>query len=681
MKKKAIEKVPYLMGKKIVKREKKYVATVALKIIGHEKHLLIEIYENKKNCLSIPVIRCVYTQKEWGMYEPGTGIWSQAGIEGALSVVTGKAEIGITENDIEKISKFTKTNAYNKEQWWQYLELLQDKIKHEKYKRHMQKRMEHLQARCAAVGELPEDFEEWYKNKLFARENFIYYRRKGRYATFWCSHCGGSYKYATSARDTFEGQFEKIVRVPRNRERGRCELCDAQGYYKPVGNMKNKYGISKECYVGQQYNGTGLVSRYIHVEKVLSVGEPESFIVCEIARSYFEKGKVRIKDYYLHNGWTGKNEWHDHNIGGMGAQIQEKEGYIYPGTYEELKKTELKYCALQEYMQQYDVVRMADYLEMYNNFPSLELLVKSGMHMLVKEICERNWTIGKYIKNKNAVSFEEALGINKQHRKLLIEHEGAISLLGVLQMEKELGQTWTDEQCQQLSILNPDETKLDLALKYMTIQKFLNHVQKYAGVDIGDGMCGRAIGAVVHTSLIYLDYLQMRNQRGYDLNNTVYLYPRELDRAHQIMVEENEKGKVNQRLKEVEERYPYIRRRYRKLRKKYFYEDETMVIRPAKSAEEIVMEGRILHHCVGGDDYLSKHNEGESIILFLRYKTTCNVPYITVEIQDEKIKQWYGEHDTKPDETNMKKWLQSYIQWLKKERKEEQPEILIPAAV
>ena len=74
----------------------------------------------------------------------------------------------------------------------------------------------------------------------------------------------------------------------------------------------------------------------------------------------------------------------------------------------------------------------------------------------------------------------------------------------------------------------------------------------------------------------------------------------------------------------------------------------------------------MLHHCVGGDSYLGKHNSGETYILMLRFKDMPETPYITVEIDRmDRIVQWYGKHDKKPDEANMKKWIASYAEKLK----------------
>ena len=76
-------------------------------------------------------------------------------------------------------------------------------------------------------------------------------------------------------------------------------------------------------------------------------------------------------------------------------------------------------------------------------------------------------------------------------------------------------------------------------------------------------------------------------------------------------------------------------------------------------------EGRTLHHCVGGDSYLTKHNTGKSYILFLRFKKDEDAPYVTIEIDDTKILQWYGAYDKKPDKENIENLLKEYVACLK----------------
>jgi hypothetical protein len=86
------------------------------------------------------------------------------------------------------------------------------------------------------------------------------------------------------------------------------------------------------------------------------------------------------------------------------------------------------------------------------------------------------------------------------------------------------------------------------------------------------------------------------------------------------------------------------------------------MIRPAKDAREILEEGQTLHHCVGaGETYFRRHNDGQSAILFLRFATDPNTPYITVEIEDYAIRQWYGRNDTKPDKDRINAWLDKWL--------------------
>lgn len=71
MKEKTIEKIPYLGLQKISRiKSVKYIGVTAVKVIGHKKHLLLEVYENKKESKKIPVVRIALTKKDFGTYWP-----------------------------------------------------------------------------------------------------------------------------------------------------------------------------------------------------------------------------------------------------------------------------------------------------------------------------------------------------------------------------------------------------------------------------------------------------------------------------------------------------------------------------------------------------------------------------------------------------------------------------------
>lgn len=77
MKKKAIERIPYIGLKKNIRpKSVKYIGITAIRIVGHEKHLFLEVYRNAKKQTE-PVVRVVLNKKEFGTYIPETGEWNR----------------------------------------------------------------------------------------------------------------------------------------------------------------------------------------------------------------------------------------------------------------------------------------------------------------------------------------------------------------------------------------------------------------------------------------------------------------------------------------------------------------------------------------------------------------------------------------------------------------------------
>lgn len=351
-------------------------------------------------------------------------------------------------------------------------------------------------------------------------------------------------------------------------------------------------------------------------------------------------------------------------------------GLILSETYEEMKGTMFQYSALREFAENVREINPIDYLECYNRTPQIEILVKLGMTDIVEKLVKCYYGI---VADENARRPDQFLGIRKERVQQLIKKKGDTHLLEVMQMERRQGKNWTDTQIEHLAETGLSGAQVAMATRYMTLQKLLNRIEKYAGCEYGTG-CYSASERIRHTAITYADYLSMRVNAGYDLSNSVYQQPRDLEAAHNKLVMKSNKAKMDRHLEEVAERYPEIRKSYKKLRNKYYYEDDRYIIRPARSAEEIVMEGRLLHHCVGGNAYLGKHNTGQTYILMLRFREEPDVPYITVEIdaKNPTILQWYGDKDRKPDRENMRKWLNT---WLKKLKTGTLSEMIRPAAI
>lgn len=693
MKKKAIEKIPYFgLRKTSRKKDVKYIGVTEVKIVGHEKHLFLEVYRNKKESKEMPMVRIVLTKKDFGTYWPEKEEWTRQKIKPDSCygrVIWGeehptweqekKENILQSTEDLERIKKFCKANVYNEECWWEYIYKHEDDIvttarRNREHKAYM-RRQEALADRMAHTKELPEkEILDRADRLYFHNQHYLYYKKHGCWAHIACSKCGGVTDARWKRGISYESQFQRWTEEPREGHYGTCPMCGARGEYKCQGKVKGTRGKYIHLFLGQKYKENGMVMRYVEVGKKWTLGficgdkGPEMYNASEelsgveIVRAYFEPGKKVQIDYHKHDPYTGKDFWDDCNLYGM-ANIAIGAGLIMSETYEEMKGTIFQYSALQEYAKNVREVNPIDYLERYSQTPQIEVLVKMGLTDVVEKLVKCYYGI---VDDENARRPDQFLGIRKERVKQLIRKKGDTHLLRVMQMEKRQGQNWTDEQVEHLAETNLSGIQVEMATRYMTLQKLLNRIEKYSGCEYGTE-CGSASARIRHTATTYADYLSMRINLGYDLNNTVYQQPQDLEAEHNKMVMETNKEEMDKHLKEVAERYPEIRHVYRGLRNKYLYEDDKYIIRPARSAEEIVMEGRLLHHCVGGNTYLDKHNTGKTYILMLRFKEEPDIPYITVEIdaKNPRIVQWYGDKDKKPDEKNMQSWLDTWLMKLK----------------
>lgn len=655
MKKKAIAEIPYLTARK---RDKPYTAVAAVHEVGGEEHLFLEFYKRPE--LRIPVLRAVYTKSDWAMFRPGQGNWSSAKLRHDYYTSTllygGKEkETAISKTSQEIIERFSGREASRYTTWSDHIGRLEDDICFKRRCRREKRKQEELQERIEQMPELPAGFEGWYKGLL--RKSVISYKRKGNKARFCCMECGRSWESITKISDCYEDQFKHIEPVPKKNDWKICPHCGRGGVLEQEGRMKGVYGISDKCYVVQKFGKEGAVVRYFQIEKYMRLDEAAQYAATEISRWFFEPKKKRIqKDYVLYSPITGKVGWVPRNIGGFG-NVSLEEGKLYPAAGKELADTVLKYSALREYAGA-NKMFVARYLQAYMAHPCLEMLVKLNMTEIVERIVKGYPT--ELL--ENAGSPAEMLGIYKSRIRLLAKEKGSRELWNILRLEKETGNNWKEEELRSLFLVSPDPGNLRIALRYMSLRKLLNRLEKYAGCSIEDAeQCTTAMQGMRHVTVTYLDYIRMREVLGYDLNNSIYAYPKNLDAAHGKMVLECNDHKLDIRLREAGAKYPEIEKNYKRLGKAYAYEHDGLCIRPAKSAAEIVMEGRLLHHCVGGDNYLSKHNRGDSYILMLRTQEEPEIPYITVEIRNNQILQWYGEYDKKPDRDHIEEWLTGYI--------------------
>jgi len=250
---------------------------------------------------------------------------------------------------------------------------------------------------------------------------------------------------------------------------------------------------------------------------------------------------------------------------------------------------------------------------------------------------------------KNAAGF---LQISPYMWKMFKEGKG--KHLDLYQMEKRLGWKLRPDIFKRILEEYPAyelDRSLEKILRFESAEKMLNYLGKGRG----------------RTMSTYADYLSMCADQGYNMTDSIVLFPKDLAAKHDRLVYEANKQKEKAREEEKNKQFPKIKGSYEKLNRRMGWKKGAFLIRPAKSAGDIIHEGTTLHHCVGASDtYMSRHNEEKSYIFMLRRVEDPETPYATVEIlKEKKIAQWYQAYDRKPDKDIIQPFLDS---WLRKIR-------------
>ena len=494
--------------------------------------------------------------------------------------------------------------------------------------------------------------EEWARKQY--PTHFIYYRRKGNYSFCHCSECDARYRLrAIPTQDPFEDAAMDIEKPERDKPT-KCRNCKAKAVYKPAGNCASEFHSNYVVY-GQRINDETFIFRTFYTYQHTRKDCQTHYVVNEEKRILLQKGKKPIR--YRMSVWD-KGHWYRDTSGEPWKYI------VHPRTFTNIKKTGMfKYVPVHPVITCNDRCWVMKYYIAAARYPDMEMIIKMGL------VEYANRLVHGYTTNINprGKTIEDRLRVYKNRIPYLIKVAGNYQSVYKFQIERKMNLHWTDEEIGIFDELNQSnyDDKWLVALKYMSISKLKRYfIKQKIWMNKKDEW--RVSSNKRECRNEYYDYLAMRADQGYDMTNDIILFPKDLKRRHDEMVLEAEKAKFDKRIKEVTVKYPKIKTKYKRLSEKYSAAAGGYIIRPAKDAGEIVTEGRLLHHCVGTDRYLEQHNTGKSFILFLRPIKDKDIPFITVEIKDFKIVQWYGAYDRKPNEKLFDKWLKTYVKELEK---------------
>ena len=304
-----------------------------------------------------------------------------------------------------------------------------------------------------------------------------------------------------------------------------------------------------------------------------------------------------------------------------------------------LKVPKYKYCALNKYPY-LDIVK---YLRIYEEYPQAEYLVKMDLSQfatnkaILKQIGKdknfRKWIV----KNKKILQNKYGEYGFISSRIMLNAYKQDISILNAQKIDrqiKELNEDYVFRNSLK-DIFSKDE-----------LVKFINYLKKQE----------------INTST-YWDYVNACEYLELNMNEDKNRYPHNFKYWHDVRIDQYHTAKAlkdEQERKELYTKFEQVANKYLALQRNL--KDDFVVI-IARSPQDLVNEGEILHHCVGRMNYDQKFAREESLIFFVRNKSNQQTPFVTLEysLKNHKILQCYADHDTKPNEEVLnfvnKKWL------------------------
>jgi len=636
---KEIEKIPYITA--IIPEGYKYAAMAAVMNVGGKDTLIVELYDGK----AVPRVRICIDDEKYANYVVADKKWNGRLIYGQgyndivgfkLSEYTMRSSLhpGNTKREYEKFTH--NALPYRNNILWSINEL-ESRIHEANGKEREKSKSARIKELVKTIPPLSDGFREFIHSRM--NDNYMFYLRKGSVAFLTCTKCGNREKYYTGIPVTIEDYTKPYIDTPAKGETCTCKFCGARAEYKQEGHYKGSWTVEDEFYNITALEGNKCMIQLVKAAKTYSLGEAEEWKYTIRANAIYTPGAHTSKKLYHRENSdsydTANSKTYDDNHVGFDRTDSR---HIY--NLSALSSTCLRYSGLKEYYGEKGRISPVRYADAYLRFPEIEFLSKKGLILLAEAtISQRKTQI------KPGKTVWDRLGIRQNRIEQLVKEKGNTELLELFRLETATGQQWADE-------LVPDIRKLGFrefsyALRYMTITKYVRYITEKGG--------SRAQNR-------YDDYLKMKAAAGYDMTDSITLFPKDLDEAHaRITLEINEK-KNEERMKEKNEKFPEIAMNYQALCKKYEYKKDGYIIRPASSAAEIIREGTTLHHCVGASDtYMSRHAKGTSYILLLRKVSAPDVPYCTVEIAGNRIKQWYQAYDNKPDAGSIQPWLDKYL--------------------
>lgn len=529
--------------------------------------------------------------------------------------------------------------------------------------------------------ELTPDDEAKINKDCFLPYLFFRDDRKAQCREFVCTSCGEVFLEEFTKRIMTQGDYDRILN--KHNEFAVCPKCGRKA------QLKEMYR-AKDCKSLTEWR------RFVAVKPV---GANTVYLLCGYAvknytgRNYNTKPKYNISAvYYLTPGYVRvfRKDYDYTYLGMRDGQFYEpksivepftktcaynisswdKRGYSFIG-FDRLQSTFLKYAPMDlfdkayeqwwyatHYFFSYSCRESPDtkFLTYSALYPNIERLLKLGLGDFVCSLME-----GRPMKrsiNWDAPTVQAMFRMRRdEFRAFQKEYYGLadFEIYQILRSVKNDIQYGTVKAiCERYHYEAAKRIAKVVKARKLNLTRTLHYLEKKTKEEKGTRKRPEQKDYET-TAIWWTDYLDFAESLKYDLSRGDVLYPKRLKEAH-----DNASAAVTmQKDKLAFEKY---RERYEKLKKKYEWSDGTYQILIPKGIKDIVEEGKVLSHCVGG--YAERHVNGKTTILFMRLAKEPEKRLVTIEVKGDTICQNYGYKDRRVTEKE-KEFIEKWIAWVR----------------
>ncbi len=527
------------------------------------------------------------------------------------------------------------------------LDSYEENLNGKKRQQAAQRKIERIGRQMADIPCVPDEAEEWLEQTIFPG-HILFIKKGKKRTTYSCTACGCS------------GWKKK------GWKHGEKTVCPKCGQPVTVNSRQQEKTRKAPVVILQQYGQKWVERQFSAVCKWTA--EEKTIQLFEQCRAIIPKGECWGKVWYglLPEADEFEQDFWDKNP----LNKRFLSSYLYPGNLQEvLKYGDLERSGMDTLANKGEKFNVNKFITTFRKRPYMEYLAKAGLSRLVADIVDiYGWWGNPGTIRTHEQSLPEVLQLDGNRVNRMKQINGGLCALEWLQYEEAMAIKISQESLEYLQSkkVSVSDCK-DILIELKSVNRMVNYMKKQHT-------------APNKLTITWRDYLRMAKDEGMDTSDDIVRFPKDLRARHNYLVELGNKRKEAERLKGYAKLDKQIRERLPEAAR-YFWENDEYMIVPAGTCEELMTEGRTLHHCVGKDDhYMKKMAAGTSWILFLRKKEDPGKAYYTVEIdmKDDRVMQYYSEFDRQPDREIIRKVLDKFKRSIKRGR--QQARIQAPVA-